>query len=207
MLKIYLAGPDVFTRDPLKIAQAKKELCRQYGFEGVFPTDNILTFDGLSNYQKGLKIAFANEELMQDCDCIIANITPFRGPNMDSGTAYEIGYMRAQGKPAFGYANLYISEEGLKGYTHMDRVQAYYGPLKRRPDGNLEDPKRHMMVEDFGMVDNLMIDSAIYFSGGEIALKRVREAERYTNLEAFETCLKQAKQLLGSSAKNVAKTA
>lgn len=200
-MRIYLAGPDVFTRDPMSLAKAKKELCAKYGFEGVFPTDNILTFDGLTDYEKGLKIAAANEELMRSCDAIIANITPFRGPNMDTGTAYEIGFMRAQEKPVFAYCNVYTSQEGLAGYTHMDRVQAYYGPLLTRPDGHLEDPKRHMMVEDFGMVDNLMIDSAIYFSGAEVALTSVKETERYTNINGFETCLKQAASAFATALK------
>src|SRR3954471_17847562 len=37
--RVYLAGPDVFLRDPLTAAAAKKQLCASYGFVGVFPLD------------------------------------------------------------------------------------------------------------------------------------------------------------------------
>ena len=40
VLKIYLAGPEVFLPHAIEIGQRKKALCRQYGFEGLFPFDN-----------------------------------------------------------------------------------------------------------------------------------------------------------------------
>ena len=38
-LKIYLAGPDVFLADARRVGRRKQELCREYGFEGLFPLD------------------------------------------------------------------------------------------------------------------------------------------------------------------------
>ena len=40
---------------------------------------------------------------MRSCDLLIANLTPFRGVSMDSGTAFEVGFMRALGRPVLGY--------------------------------------------------------------------------------------------------------
>ena len=37
--KIYLAGPEVFLTNALEFAARKKDLCRQHGFEGLFPFD------------------------------------------------------------------------------------------------------------------------------------------------------------------------
>ena len=195
-LRIYLAGPDVFTRDPIALAEKKRDICARYGFEGVFPLDNnpeLLTQDHKTPFHKALKISRANEQLMQTCDVLIANMTPFRGPNADTGTAYEMGYMRALGKPVFAYANVYTAADGLSGRQHIDRVRTYYGAINAREDGQtFEDPKQQMMVEDFGMVDNLMLDSAVFHSGGEIVVTPVSEDARYTDLKGFEECVRQA---------------
>jgi nucleoside 2-deoxyribosyltransferase len=40
----------------------------------------------------------------RDCNC-----SPFRGVSLDAGTAYEIGYACALGKPVFGYSNVLAS--------------------------------------------------------------------------------------------------
>lgn len=42
MKKIYLAGPDVFEKDALEVGKVLKALCNEFGFEGLFPLDNIL---------------------------------------------------------------------------------------------------------------------------------------------------------------------
>ena len=104
-MKIYLAGPDVFLPDPLKIAEAKKKICTKYGFIGIFPLDNVLDLSNLSPFESGVRIYQNNTKLMDNCDLIVANMTPFRGPSMDVGTAFELGYMAAQGKPIFAYTN------------------------------------------------------------------------------------------------------
>jgi len=195
-LRIYLAGPDVFTRNPDQIAHQKRKICENYGFEGVFPLDNapeILKKEHKTPFHLALKISRLNEQLMQTCDLCIANMTPFRGPNADTGTAYEMGFMRALGKPVFAYANVYTAADGLSGRQHIDRVRTYYGNVVQRDDGTtFEDPKQRMLVEDFGMVDNLMLDSAVFYSGGEVVVTPVAEHARYTDLQGFEECLKQA---------------
>jgi nucleoside 2-deoxyribosyltransferase len=45
------------------------------------------------------------ERVMQTCDAMIVNLTPFRGPSADVGSAYEMGFMRALGRPIFAYSN------------------------------------------------------------------------------------------------------
>lgn len=82
-MKIYLAGPDVFLPNPLEIAAKKKAICTRYGFTGIFPMDTQLDFTGLTLYQKGMLIYRSDKQLMDDCDLIVANMTPFRGPSMD----------------------------------------------------------------------------------------------------------------------------
>ncbi len=183
--RIYLAGPQVFLRDPFAVAEAKKSLCRQYGFEGVFPMDQEVELDGLSPEEQARKIFETNVSLMDGCDMIIADMTPFRGESMDVGTAFEMGYMYSQGKPIFGYSN--------NPDVFADR-SAKLEILTKRPgeSGVLEDHNQ-MRIEGFGkLVDNLMcgcclklppvlLPSQIFvgLSGDEL----------YLDLTAFEQCL------------------
>jgi nucleoside 2-deoxyribosyltransferase len=35
--------------------------------------------------------------MMEECDIIIANLTPFRGPSADAGTLVEVGWFLGRG--------------------------------------------------------------------------------------------------------------
>ena len=43
--------------------------------------------------------------IVEECDIVIANLTPFRGPSADAGTLVELGWFLGRGKPVFGYSN------------------------------------------------------------------------------------------------------
>jgi nucleoside 2-deoxyribosyltransferase len=190
MYRVYLAGPDVFLADALLLAERKKALCTAYGFEGVFPLDKSLDLTGLTAREKGLAISRGNERLMDGCHLIIAQMTPFRGPGMDGGTAFEMGYMRAQGKPVLGYSNV--------AAPYAERVRLFHaGRLLPRPSGALEDPDG-LEVEAFDLLDNLMMHGAILSSGAEMQAGDVPAAERYTALDAFGRCLAIAARLMAS---------
>src|SRR3990170_3348682 len=87
-------------------APVTAQLCAEAGFDGAFPLDPQLDLDRLTKREKARRISLANEGLMRSCDLLIANLTPFRGASMDSGTAFEVGFMRALGRPVFGYTNV-----------------------------------------------------------------------------------------------------
>jgi nucleoside 2-deoxyribosyltransferase len=165
--RAYLAGPDVFFPNPLEIGEAKKAICAQHGLEGVFPLDANLDLEGLSPEEQGYRCFDAMVELMESSDLVIANLTPFRGPSMDVGTAVEIGYMHGRGKPVFGYTN--VAED------YADRVV---------PDG--------FLIEPFGLVDNLMVEGPIFRTGVRVIRASVPRAEIYTSLEGFTQCVIEA---------------
>jgi nucleoside 2-deoxyribosyltransferase len=190
--KIYLAGPEVFLRNAVEAGAAKVEICARHGLDGKYPLDAELALDGLTPAEQAYAIARANEALMDACDAAIANLTPFRGPGMDPGTAYEIGFMRGRGKPVFGYSNHHL--------PLFDRVRKFNAkPLKHRPGSEptmaFEDADR-LGIEQFGLAENLMIVGAVADSGGGILTGRTKRRGRYTDLAAFEECVKQAAQLL-----------
>lgn len=183
MTTIYLAGPEVFLPDAVAIGAAKKDICARHGLTGLFPLDNVLDLAGLSPPDAGRAIFRANVALMRAADAVIANLTPFRGPGCDPGTAFEVGFMHALGKPVFAYANTALS--------HADRVAAFYGgTLERRADGRLVDPEG-LEVEDFGLTDNLMLDGAALDSGLFVT-GQVDPVDSLTDLSLFSRCVIKA---------------
>ncbi len=134
--KIYLAGPDVFRRDAIEHGEALKKKCAVAGFEGLYPMDGGM--------DEATDIYAANIGLIRDADLVIANISPCRGPGMDPGTAFEIGFSLALQKPVIGYtANL---------DDYKDRV-----PHRIDRENDLRIAEDGMIVEDFGLCENLMI--------------------------------------------------
>ena len=96
-LKISLAGPDVFLADAVEIGRQKLELCRHFGFQGIFPLDQ--------DEADAFGIFRANRSLMRQADIGLFNLTPFRGPSADAGTVFELGFLYARHKPVYGYAS------------------------------------------------------------------------------------------------------
>src|ERR1700712_3187133 len=102
MMKVYLAGPDVFLPDAVEFGRRKVDLCARYRLTGLYPLDNAID---LAAPDASRQIFRGNEAMMNQADAIIANLTPFRGPGADAGTVYELGYMAGRGKNCFGYCN------------------------------------------------------------------------------------------------------
>ena len=104
-LRAYLAGPDIFLPAAEQWAERKKSICAHYGLVGISPLDHPVNEPpGWSALPDWRRIAARNEALIRSCALMIANLTPFRGPSADVGTVYEVGFMRALGRPVYGYA-------------------------------------------------------------------------------------------------------
>jgi nucleoside 2-deoxyribosyltransferase len=131
--RVYLAGPEVFLSNAREIGALKRAICDRHGLVGVFPADEEDDFDPASSLgQRALAISRAMERVMQGCDAMIVNLTPFRGPSADVGSAYEMGFMRALGRPIFAYSN------DIRLF--VERVRAFCGGAVRlRPTGEHED--------------------------------------------------------------------
>lgn len=162
MLKIYLAGPDVFREDAIQHFETLKELCAKWGFIGMAPLDNTIQIptDKLNTPKHSKAIFISNVGLIKDCDIILANLEPFRGACIDDGTAWEIGCGYALGKRIWGYSS--FSNLSLRAVTNI------MFDINRQEDFPL--------IEDFGNPVNLMISDSIKKSGGEI-------------FKTFEECL------------------
>lgn len=180
-LKIYLAGPEVFLRDARQVLDAKAALARAYGFTPLCPGDLEIP---PSDTRRGMgqAISAIDEHMMNMADAIIANLTPFRGLAADTGTAFELGYMCAQGKRVYAYTN--VADD------HHQRLLAYYeGNVLEGEDGRSRGPDG-LSLENFDMADNLMLQGGIERRGGALIVHRAAPDRLYTDLTAFEACLK-----------------
>jgi nucleoside 2-deoxyribosyltransferase len=187
-IRVYLAGPEVFLRNAKEVGEHKKSLCRKYGFEGVFPLDNEVETMGKSPREVGLCISVVNEELIKTCDLVIANITPFRGPSADIGTAYEVGYAHALGKKVFAYTNITLP------FTERT-VKALNAKVDRVSDGKLRDANG-MFIEENNLTDNLMLDGCIYASTKHLVVEEAPANQLFTYMGGFEKCLRAAQAII-----------
>ena len=166
-LHVYLAGPDVFTPDPIKIGAEKKRLVNEAGHIGHFPMDP--EFDSFGNNKEtAYKIGVANEGLMKMSQVILANMTPFRGSSMDVGTAFEVGYMsyKYDSDPYILIIGYYEGECNLNYAKRLTDI-TYQGNVILEENGVLRG-EDGMSLENFDLSENLMIPAAIHKTGGAI---------------------------------------
>jgi nucleoside 2-deoxyribosyltransferase len=186
--RVYLAGPEVFLCNAKEVGEHKKVLCKKYGFEGVFPLDNEVDTKGKSPREIGLCISDINEDLIKTCHIVIANLTPFRGPSADVGTAYETGFAHALGKKVFAYTNV------AAPFTERT-TKALRGQVKRGDDGKLRD-SLGMFIEEMDLTDNLMLDGCIHTSSKWLVVEEAPTDQLFTYLGGFEKCLKHAQEMI-----------
>ncbi|MEZ5865800.1 MAG: nucleoside 2-deoxyribosyltransferase [Geminicoccaceae bacterium] len=145
MKAVYLAGPEVFFPDAEEVAAHLRAACAAAGLKGLFPTDaERPTGPGVSLAHAIYK---GNVALIDRSAAVIADIRPFRGAGMDPGTAWEIGYAIARGLPVFAWS------VDLRAYA--ERV----GPGRPGPRGPVD--ADGLLIEDFGLVENLMIAESV----------------------------------------------
>ncbi len=178
----------MFLPDALEIGRRKIEICRAHGLIGLYPLDNVVD---LAPDDASRQIFKANEAMMDRSDAVIANLTPFRGPGADGGTAYELGYMAARGKLCLGYCN--------DPAIYADRVRRWTDVSIR--GGRLLDADG-LSVEDFGHNDNLMLIHALDLYGAPLVLPRQKPDDIWHDLTAFEVCVGLAVARLTSASQN-----
>ena len=156
MKKVYLAGPDVFYPDSTRRRDHLIACCKKHGFEGIYPGDNDI------DPPIAEVIRTANMEMIADCDYVIANLSPFRGFEPDSGTVFEVGYATALGKKVVGYSNdLRPMVERLREYQELEQGSTV--------DNN------GAFIENFDLPNNLMFGHTVFASNPEEAVKVLKE--------------------------------
>lgn len=153
MKKIYLAGPDVFFPDIAQRAEHHKQLCHDMGFDPLHPVDQPVL--------KAQDIYHGNIQMLRQADAVAANLNPFRGAEVDSGTAFEVGYAIALNKPVVAYM--------AKRTTVRAQVAATFGPLVYNEEHEVWRDTNNHLVEDFSLPVNLMLAVPCTIVIGELA--------------------------------------
>jgi nucleoside 2-deoxyribosyltransferase len=180
-IKVYLAGPEVFLPNAREQLDIKIALTRAAGLTPISPGDFAIKPQPTPRLL-GQAISAIDEEMMDAADAIIANLTPYHGINADTGTCYELGYMCAQGKFAYGYTNV--------AANHHARALEYYGGKTSVDAEGRERGADGLMLEDVDMVDNLMMQGGIERRGGSVVIHAAAPDQLYTDTAAFEECLR-----------------
>jgi len=172
--RVYLGGPMVFDVAPSVIFERMKTLCRQHGLVGVAPLDNQIGLEVMRPGKQLLnRIVAADIELMDQLEAGVFCLDGFRrGPEMDAGTAFEVGYMKALRKPIAGWTR--------DPRSYPDKVADFFRNifgenLTRSPagpvggtSGSLRDPDG-ILAHSEDCVQNAMVHVGIELAGGTIS--------------------------------------
>jgi nucleoside 2-deoxyribosyltransferase len=146
--RVYLAGPDLFYPDAEERYGRLRAACKSAGMIGIAPNDGLILPVPASGKETAQRIYHHDMHMLTSCDLVLANLSPFRGPEPDSGTVFECAYTFAQGIPVAGYS--------VDGLTTAGRH-----PLLRKvdfsSDGALLDREDGGTVENFDLPANLML--------------------------------------------------
>lgn len=133
--RVYLAGPGVFRINAEAFGAELKTICNRYGLDAIWPLDAVAG--------DAPAIFAANVDAIRSADVIAADLSPFRGPHMDCGTAWECGFAHALGLQVFAWSS--------HNFELMARIP--------RAEGDNVEPRdlAGMLIEDFLLPENLMI--------------------------------------------------
>ena len=151
-MSIYLAGPEVFLPDARDILKQKSSIAREIGFDPIAPGDADIAACEMK-FLKCVAISAYDEKLMSSAAVIVANLTPFRGVSADTGTYFELGFMRALGRHVYAYTN--------DRRHHFERVSEFFdGEITFDAAGEAR-TRDGLLVADFDMIDNLMMHGGV----------------------------------------------
>ncbi|MFT8245417.1 nucleoside 2-deoxyribosyltransferase [Roseomonas sp. BN140053] len=182
-IKAYLAGPEVFLPGAPEQARRKAAICARYGITGLPPlNEDVASLRAMAEEEAWRTIFRKDVAMMEECDVVIANLTPFRGASADAGTLVELGWYLGRGKPAFGYSNVALP------FAERSRAQVAAMP----------DPVPGLATNGFGLADNLMVAGALLATGGlPMVLPEDGMDRPFDALDVFERCVALAAARLG----------
>lgn len=133
--KVYLAGPFFSDKQIEIVNELHGVLNENRSIESVFvPMEHQMNDGDLEEFTApwAYAVAMNDYENVREADIVVA-IVDFDGQDMDSGTAAEIGYAYAIGKPVFLFhkenheimVNLMVTEVAQAYFTDLQQVKDY----------------------------------------------------------------------------------
>ena len=155
---VYVAGPDLFFPEWEPRRRDYLLMARRSGAYALLPGD----LPGMSPRE-----IYERDVLrVRLCRAVIANLTPFRGSEPDSGTCVEVGMALALGKPVLGWGPSWISPDAGGYRAAVERTVGLGAPR----EGATSD-RDGCLVDDTGLAWNLMLGVPVpYFDSFERAV-------------------------------------
>jgi nucleoside 2-deoxyribosyltransferase len=147
---VFLAGPDLWYPDASDLLARKQAVCEAAGFVALTGRTEPLVETEPSEAM-AREIYAGVLERLRAADAVVVNLTPWRGPGADPGTAFEAGFAAALGKPVFAYLNVSAEEDA----DYRDRVEGLTGAMPDE-DGVWRDMDG-CEIEDFALPETLML--------------------------------------------------
>lgn len=146
---VFLAGPDLWFPDAATHLEDMAEVCRASGLTARFARTDL---NETVRSEVMAREIYANAlQAVRGSDALIANLTPWRGPNADPGAAFEMGFASALGKPVLAYMNVTNEDDA----DYRSRVEAMVGAVPG-DDGrwfDMDDGE----IEDLALPENVML--------------------------------------------------
>lgn len=204
---VYLAGPEVFLPFSLIAGQFIKAQTllfnrrhlkdSPYNIEGIFPFDSGYTPKNL-DFQDGINIYKGDVDIMNRSQAVMANMVKFRGPGMDGGTAFEMGYMQAQGKVLVGYYDERPYFDNYKpNRPYTKKVEEEIGKITTKSVESLpllHYDKNNLLVEPFEMPDNLMMVVPTLSDDGKLNIPNSSWKALFVVKEKLDQKIKKSKK-------------
>ena len=147
---VFLSGPDLWFPDAAEHLARKAAMCEQVGVTALIGRGDDMVETEPSEAM-AREIYASVLERLRSADAVIVNLTPWRGPNADAGTAFEAGFAAALGKPVFAYLNVTAEDEA----DYRGRVEAVIGAAPDE-EGRWRDLDEGE-IEDFALPENVML--------------------------------------------------
>ncbi|KAL9111673.1 MAG: hypothetical protein Q9227_003947 [Pyrenula ochraceoflavens] len=172
---VYLAGPSVFLENSTDAARAQIAACADLSFIGVHPLREVIEqIDGTLPPGAKSPDNYTDQDWYQgdlskirESAGIIAEISAFRGPSMDPGTAFELGYAVSRGLKVALWSD-------TSKTTYYDRVEADAKLAQEKGiPSDVLGPGKWAEVDTLNATENLMItrpDTPVYATFGDAAV-------------------------------------
>ena len=162
-LRLYLAGPESLLHEPDSCRATQRHAIRRLNARKLWP----FTFQ-IVHAPPQLRMAHQGDlaaarrlyrntlALLNEADCAVANLIPFRGSGMDTATALTIGILRGKGKPVCAYwdPQPFRWQDGPPAPLYEERICQHYD-VSTLQDGMRIGPEG-CLVESFGLADSHM---------------------------------------------------
>src|SRR5262245_26832295 len=92
---VFLAGPDLWYPDGDDLLTRKREACEAAGFVPLMGRGGEPLVETEPSEAMAREIYAGVLERVRAADAVVVNLTPWRGPGADPGTAFEAGFAAA----------------------------------------------------------------------------------------------------------------